>query len=181
MTSRFDKPFLHRFRQNSRHRDFFGVVLAILLLGGCGGESGDGIDPGIIEVPLAYIERPIPLDEDGNEIQPDLRDPRFFAAGGDVYYRTNSALDGETFNLTRAITLGRGDVKGLNGSYDGRRLIFSLRLEDPDPDDDVVPSWNIYEYDLDLRELRQVLRPDHFHGAGIDRIDLNQMAEQGKA
>ncbi|MCW9030449.1 MAG: hypothetical protein OQK58_03090, partial [Gammaproteobacteria bacterium] len=33
-------------------------------------------------------------------------------------------------------------------SYDGNKLLFSVRLEDPNPNDNITPSWNLYEYDI---------------------------------
>ncbi|MEM7564361.1 MAG: hypothetical protein AAF353_15125, partial [Pseudomonadota bacterium] len=136
------------------------VFLCLLAgsLHGCGsGSSGDGIDPGIIEIPIAFIKRPIPLDDMGDEVQADLREPRLFSAGGDVYLRTNSTVNATVTNITRSVTGGTGDVKGLNASFDGTKLIFSLRLFDPDPNDDVVPAWNIYEYDVPTGTLRSVI------------------------
>jgi hypothetical protein len=124
-----------------------------------GDSSGEGIDPGIIEVPLAFIKRPIPVDDMDNEVQADLRDPLLFSGGGDVYLRTNSTVNADLINVTRSVTGGVGDVKGLNASYDGSKLIFSLRLFDPEPDNDNIPppSWNIYEYDIGTGTLRSVI------------------------
>jgi hypothetical protein len=137
------------------------LCAAVITLSACdsGGSSGEGIDPGIVEVPLAFIKRPIPVDDMGNELQDDLRDPRLFSAGGDIYLRSNSAVSGKVRNLTRSVTGGMGDVKGLNASYDGSKLIFSLRLFDPAPDNNNIPPprWNIYEYDLDTNTLRSVI------------------------
>ena len=142
---------------------WLGVVTlcaAVVALGACdSGSSGEGIDPGIIEVPVAFIKRPIPVDDMGNEVQDDLREPRLFSGGGDVYLRSNSVVSGKVINITRSVTGGTGDVKGLNASYDGSKLIFSLRLFDPAPNNDAIPppSWNIYEYEIDTRVLRQVI------------------------
>jgi len=143
---------------------WLGVSLlcaVVMALGACdsGGSSGDGIDPGIIQVPVAFIKRPIPVDDMGNEVQADLRDPLLFSGGGDVYLRSNSTVHASVTNLTRSITAGMGDVKGLNASYDGSKLIFSLRLVDPAPNNNNIPppSWNIYEYDIDTGTLRSVI------------------------
>ncbi|MDH3763986.1 MAG: hypothetical protein OEU50_23655, partial [Gammaproteobacteria bacterium] len=131
------------------------LCAVVITLGACqpGDDSGDGIDPGIVEIPIAYIKRPIPLDDMGDEVNADVREPRLFSSGGDVYLRTT---DDET-NITRSVTNRFGDVKGLNASHDGSKLIFSLRLFDPDPDNPPFPSWNVYEYDLDTRDLRRVI------------------------
>jgi len=137
------------------------LCAAVAALSACdsGGSSGEGIDPGIVEVPLAYIKRPIPVDDMGDEVQDDLREPRLFMAGGDVYLRSNSTVNGKVTNLTSSVTGGMGDVKGLNASYDGSKLIFSLRLFDPAPNNNNIPppSWNIYEYDIGTGVLRSVI------------------------
>jgi len=129
------------------------------VLSACDSGSGEGIDPGIIEVPLAFIKRPIPVDDMGNEVQADLRDPLLFSGGGDVYLRSNSTVNADLINITRSVTGGVGDVKGLNASYDGSKLIFSLRLFDPEPNNDNIPppAWNIYEYDIGTGTLRSVI------------------------
>ena len=153
-----------------RWLEVIALSAGILVLGACdsGGSTGEGIDPGIIEVPVAYIKRPIPVDDMDNEVHEDLREPRLFSEGGDVYLRTNSAVNGSTTNVTLPVTGGRGDIKGLNASYDGSKLIFSLRLFDPDPNDDIVPSWNIYEYDIETGVLRQVIPSDLIAEMGDD-------------
>ena len=146
------------------------LCAAVIALSACdsGGTSGDGIDPGIIEVPLAFIKRPIAVDDAGDEIQADLREPRLFMAGGDVYLRSNSTVSGDVRNLTRSVTGGQGDVKGLNASFDGSKLIFSLRLFDPDVNDDIVPSWNIYQYDLTSSQLTRIIPFDVIAEEGDD-------------
>ncbi len=135
----------------------------LLILNACGGGSGsstEGADPGVLEVPIAFIKRPIPTDNQDQPVQIDFRDPRFFTEGGDVFLRDNSSVIGQETNITAAITEGMGDVKGLNVSFDGKRIIFSLRLFDPNPNDDDTPSWNIYEYDTELNLLRRIISSD---------------------
>jgi len=135
----------------------FFCLSAILLAACSPSGSGEGIDPGIVEIPIAFIKRPVPLDDMGNEVQPDVREPRLFMAGGDVYLRTSSTVDAIVENISRSVTGGTGDVKGLNASHDGTRLIFSLRLFDSDPNDNIVPSWNIFEYNLEDKSLRRII------------------------
>lgn len=141
-------------------------LLSLASIYGCSdsatGTKVTGADPGVLEAPIAYVRRPIPVDEDDEQIQSDLREPLFFSeAGGDVYIRSNSTVTGEEINisssLTRAVAGGRGDVKDLFPSFDGTRLLFSMRMYDPNPNDDETPTWNIYEYDLVLETLRRVI------------------------
>ncbi len=135
------------------------LTAAIVAIKGCG-SSGDGIDPGVPPIPLAYINRPIPRDDMGETVDTDLRDPLLFSAGGDVYLRETSATGSSEINITISETGGQGDVKGLNTNFEGNKLIFSLRLFDPDPNDDDVPSWNIFEYDVETANLRRIIADD---------------------
>ena len=144
----------------SMHGGLFALTLCAfaLILSGCqpGECTGDGIDPGVVEIPVAFIKRPIPRDDMGNEVQADVRDPLLFSSGGDIYLRDSDTGSGE-INLTQSVTGGIGDVKGLNASHDGSKIIFSLRLFDPDPNNPPFPSWNIYEYDLTTNQLRRII------------------------
>lgn len=135
------------------------LFLSLLTLSACDSpDSGfTSTDPGLIKSPIAYIKRPLPVDEDGDPIQNDITDPTFFAAGGDVYVRDNSsAITAET-NITYSITNGTGDVRDLRVSTDGTHFLFSLRLADDNPNDDEVPAWNIYEYSFEDKTLRPVI------------------------
>jgi hypothetical protein len=146
------------------------VFLVAALLSACdpGSATGDGIDPGVVEIPIAFIKRPIPRDDMDTDLQADLRDPLLFSAGGDVYLRSSTAASASETNITSSVTAGRGDIKGLNASFDGNKLIFSLRPFDPDPDDDILPGWDIYEYDIVGKHLRRVISDDAIASQGDD-------------
>jgi hypothetical protein len=148
-------------------KKLFAVCLTLLLvsqLSGCsGGTSGakaNGADPGVLEAPIAFVRRPIAVDDNDNELHSDVREPLFFVEGGDLYIRSNSTVTAEEINVTGAITGGQGDVKDLQPSFDGTRLLFSLRLFDPNPNDDETPTWNIYEYDLTTATTRRIISDD---------------------
>jgi hypothetical protein len=137
------------------------LILPLLVLTGCtdsgSSSSVTGADPGVLEAPIAFVKRPVPVDDNGDEIQSDLREPLFFAEGGDVYLRSNSTVTATETNITRLITAGQGDVKDLKPSFDGTRLLFTLRQFDPNPNDDDIPTWNIYEYNLQEKSLRCII------------------------
>jgi hypothetical protein len=122
-------------------------VLGVLV--GCDADKQDQV---VADFGIAYIKRPVPveIDDDTDEVSlvdPDVREAVVFNPGGDIYFRDRASPSASERNLTSCITGGTGDVKDLETSYDGTRLIFSLRLEDLTPDDDDIPKWNIYEYD----------------------------------
>jgi hypothetical protein len=131
--------------------------LSLLILG-CGGGSGtEGPDPGIEDYPIAYMKRPHPVDNQGDPAQEDIRDPLLFSTGGDLYLRSRSSTNAAEQNITGSITGGTGDVRDIDVSHDGTKIIFSLRLEDPDPNDDEIPPWNIWEYNLETGQLRSMM------------------------
>ena len=54
------------------HKGFLNsaIALATAVLAGCGGGGvgigdGQGPDPVVLDVPIAYIQRPVPLDDQG--------------------------------------------------------------------------------------------------------------------
>jgi hypothetical protein len=138
-------------------------VGASLILSGClsSGAGDDITEPavGIIDFPVAFIQKPYPRDNMGEIEQPDIRDPLQFSEGGDLFLMERATLGITPVNITSVITGGQGDVKDLDVSFDGKKFIFSLRLFDPNPNDDDTPTWDIYEYDVELQQLRMVMSP----------------------
>lgn len=138
------------------------VVLAWLVSGciGAGGEGGaTGPDPGVVDFPIAYVKRPYPVNNQGDLVQPDLSDPQQTSVGGDLYLRDYSSLSADEVNITGSITQRQGDVRDVDVSYDGSKIIFSLRLFDADPNNPPTPKWNIYEYDVETGTTSLVMTP----------------------
>ncbi len=133
-------------------------LVALLSLTACA--PGEGADPGVQDFSIAYVKRTIPVDNNGDPEQADVREPLLFSEGGDLFLRESSAVTSAETNLTLSVTNGVGDVKDVETSFDGKKILFSLRLQDPDPNDDTVPSWNIYEYDRDNQQLRRIITSD---------------------
>ncbi len=142
------------------------LVLIALWLQACGGgeagDAGEAVDPIIQDSGIAYVKRPIPMDaQTGELIDDDARDPQPYRAGGDLYYRTRALPSALETNITGSITGGVGDVKNVQVSYDGTKLLFALRLADIPEDqllpDQQQPSWNIWEYDISKESLRRII------------------------
>ena len=147
------------------------VPPAILLLSGCAPTSDEagGANPGVQEFPIAYVKRKIILDNMGNVEQPSITEPQASMPGGDLYIKSRSSLNAPEKNITQSITNGLGDVKDVNVSYDGKKLVFSLLEEDPTPNDDTDnPTWNIYIYDLELDQVERVIFSDIIADTGDD-------------
>ena len=132
---------------------------AFLLQMSCGGGESDSEASalGIEDVSVAYIKRPTPRDQNGDIINHDMRTPAAFTEGGDLYLQERASAAAKVKNITSGLTNGRGDVKHVSVSYDGTKLLFSVRLEDPNPNDNVIPSWNLYEYDITNDSLRALI------------------------
>jgi Hydrazine synthase alpha subunit middle domain len=161
--------------------------LSLGLLGACGGggggsgSSGGGDaqkpDPVVVDLPIAYIKRIIPVDEDGNPVYPNILDPEAFNPGAELWIKDRAAATAVEVNLTRNVfpadeetpTISNYDVKDLTTSYDGKKLLFSMRApEIEDADEDEQPTWNIWEYDLTTKVLRRVIQSDLFAEQGDD-------------
>ncbi len=142
------------------------ALLCSLLLLGCssaptghapGVAGGESLTPGITNFPLAYIKRPVP------KADIDVRDLITSTTGGDLYVRAQASAGGQESNVTTAITMGKGDVRDVDVSPDGTKLLFSLRLplntalQNTDPKQ---PNWHIYQYDADTKVVTQLTNDD---------------------
>lgn len=138
--------------------------ILISLITACGGGGGNGTNSVIVQFGIAYVKRPLPEND-----QSDAREALTFNAGGDLYYRNLASPSAAERNITSAFTGGMGDVKDVEVSYDGIKLLFAMHapeIEGADPEDQ--PTWNIWEYDITTDELTRVIASDITAEAGDD-------------
>ncbi len=136
------------------------LLAPLALLWGCssavsghapGLAGGQTLSPGELSFPLAYIKRPVPKTD------VDVRDQITSTAGGDLYIRDQASAGAPETNVTFPITKGKGDVRDLDVSPDGKKLVFSLRLPLlANVQADQQPTWNIYEYDATTKTVTQL-------------------------
>lgn len=147
------------------------VGLSIAVAGCGGGISGTGQnpDPVVADFPIAYVKRPLPLDNQGNPASSDTRRVLTFNQGGDLFIRDRASTTAAERNITKRVTAGKGDVKDVDVSFDGKRLLFALHAPLPkDTTSDPQPTWNIWEYDIENDQLHRVIASDITADAGDD-------------
>ena len=148
---------------------FYALMTVLVLFAGC--EKGDGVqlgtgqdpDPVIVDFPIAYIKEPLPVDDDGDFVQTDVRELITFNFGADVYFRDRASPSALDVNITGAVSQGLGAVRDLEMSYDGSTLLFAMRGPVDlglDIDDEDQPTWNIWEYTFETGVLRRVIASD---------------------
>ena len=118
---------------------FFLAVTFLAILSGCSSGSSDPVTVDG-DVPIAYVKRP--TSTLGNPT-----DAIMFTAGGDLYMREKSSPSAPEINITASETNGQGDVSDPEVSYDGKKLLFSMRRAGDS-------GWRIWEYDIGLKTLR---------------------------
>ena len=155
------------------------IGLLCLLLNACGGGSGTSSsgttgqkpDPVTVDLPIAYIKRPIPVDKDKKPVFPDLLDPTAFNGGAAIYIKDRATALATPVNITDA-AFEEGaiyDVKDLSVSADGKKLLFAMHapmLENVR--DDMQPKWHIWEYNLTTKVLRPIITSDIVAEQGHD-------------
>ena len=140
--------------------------------GGSGGTSSAGLDPLVEDFGIAYVRQPLPEidpDVDPNMDPDDVREPTNFNEGSDLIFRDLASPGANERNISFAVTGGLGDVKDVEASYDGYKLLFALRLPDIEgaaPEDQ--PTWNIWEYDIAADAMNRVITSDINAEAGQD-------------
>jgi hypothetical protein len=152
-----------------------GLAAVALAAAGCtssdgGGElapgGGQGPDPVVLDFPIAYVKRPAP---DAGLPSTDARRLLGFEPGADLWIRDRASPSAPERNVTLEITGGLGDVRDLEPSFDGRKLLFSMHeplIENADPEDQ--PTWNVWEYDVASGTLQRVIRSDLVAEEGDD-------------
>lgn len=164
-----------------------GFAIASILIASCGGGSGGGgsnsgqaPDPVVVDLPIAYIQRPIPVDENDNLVFPDVFKPDDFNPGGELFLKDRATAQAAVTNITRQAFIDNEFFDEANPNYDvkdvsvhpaGDRLVFAMRAPlDPgmDEDDERQPTWNIWEYRLKTKLLRRFITADFEAEKGHD-------------
>lgn len=135
----------------------------LMLLTACTGEGEsaagtDLSDPLVgFDIPIFYVKRSLP------ENDLSLEEPYAFNPGAELFYRSSASTSSAELNITERIhgAGGQYDVKDLDISPDGQRLLFAMHAPEADPDNPVL-FWDIWEYNIATDVLRPVLR-DNFH------------------
>ena len=146
---------MHRERSTGTGGIALVVTLAVLA-GGCGGGGEDASSAVVVEgnFPVVFARRAVTAV--GNPT-----DGARFEPGGDLLLLDLASPSAGLQNLTSAYTGGAGDVSDPEVSFDGQRLLFSMR----GPAD---PTWNVFEMELATRSLRRVIADDAAANAGDD-------------
>ena len=120
----------------------------VLSLAACGGGSKTESNTVTVQgdVPIAYAMRVNTIG-----LNPTNGAPT--APGGDLMIREKSSPSAPEHNITAQFTLGKGDASTPEVSWDGKKILFSMRC----PADNAVTiggvaactgHWNIWEYDM---------------------------------
>ncbi len=164
-------------------RSFFsgGLLLGVLLsLTACGSDSEQKSDPVVVENAVAFIKRPLQFgDENGELMGDDRRDPAMFRPGARLFLKNSASPGAVSRDITSAAFADasflndagqlRYDVRDLDVSYDGNRLVFAMRApEIENADEEDQPTWNIWEYDVTQGALRRLISSDTIAEAGQD-------------
>jgi len=130
----------------------FGLAaMAAALAAGCSGSGSEGTVTVAGDVPLAYAKRSTAMT-----INPTNGSPS--APGGDLIIREKSSPSATEHNITARFTrdaagVSNGDASDPEVSYDGKKLVFSMKCPASNPAIiEGVPActgrWNIWEYDM---------------------------------
>jgi len=143
------------------------LSMACVLFAAC--SSGDGVqigtgqdpDPVVIDFPIAYIKSPLPVDDNGDFQQQDIREQITFDFGAELYFRDRASPSADAINITERVSQGLAAIRDVEIDYDGSRLLFSMRVPfDPNVAEEDLPTWNIWQYTFETDELLRVITPD---------------------
>lgn len=142
--------------------------------GGIGLASGQDPDPATVDFPIFYIRHQIPEDQDNvTRVRPFVEDDDYSATLWKRDRASPGAPETEISARLRTDAFGgeaedRYDIKDLNVSPDGLKLVFAMRGPLDDFDEDEAPTWNIWEYNIDTDTLHRVITADIIAEDGQD-------------
>ncbi len=155
------------------------AVSLVTLLDACSGGGSFNIansqkaDPATNDYPIFYVKRTIPTMANINAGADDVRMLRVAFPSADLYMRASASPSAKETNITARITAaastttggttataGTWDVKDVDASIDGKRVVFAMRgpmtanqmQKNP-------PSWRIYQYVIATDTLAPVIDP----------------------
>lgn len=134
-------------------------TLLLALVSACGQNNDaphESQNPSLVggNFPLVYVKRaPTAI---GNPV-----DGVTFVAGGDLFLRDLASPSAADHNATEIYTQGAGDVSDPEASFDGRKVLFSMR----GPNDS---RWAIWEFDTTTRLLRRLITDPEIAALGDD-------------
>ena len=131
--------------------------------------SGQNQDPVTLDFPVFYVKRPVPTEEEQEDLVDDARQLRRFQIGADVFMRDRASVSSPEINITGGETEGLGDIRDLDVNFDGTKVVFAMRaqfIEGADEEDQ--PTWNIWEFDATTDTLRRIIASDTVEDEGHD-------------
>jgi len=155
------------------------VLSCVLALAACSSKGDPSIGAGqtanitTADFQIAYIKRVLPTDPvDVARLvaADDLRQKRNIRSKADVYIRDKASPSGVERNITARITGNNFyDVRDLDVSPDGTRLVFAMRGPlTATQQETAPPTWAIWEYVVASDTLRRIIPDDVTANAGQD-------------
>ena len=126
----------------------WATALLALALAACNGSGTSSSDTVTVngDVPLAYVKR-------ATSVGMNPTDGTNSAPGGDLMLREKSSASAVEHNLTARFTQGQGDASDPEVSYDGKKIVFSMKC--PTSNTSTIEGqpactgrWNVWEYDM---------------------------------
>ena len=147
-----------------------GALILGVFISACSGGgsvdlgSGQTPDPATVDFPIFYVKRSIPMDTD------DLRSLRDTTPSANLFKRDRASPGATETNITARVTADKPyDVKDVDVSFDGKKVIFAMRgplKKNQDPKK--APFWEVWEYDIPTDDLHRVIKSDVTAAAGND-------------
>ena len=149
-----------------------GLLAAFLatVLGACSSGASFNIansqsaDPSTNDYPIFYVKRTIPTTANITAGADDVRMMRVAFPSADLYMRASASPSAKETNITSSITTATPnttwDVKDVDASADGTRVVFAMRGPmTAKQQQKNAPSWRIYQYVLATGALAPVINP----------------------
>ncbi|MCB1646898.1 MAG: PD40 domain-containing protein [Pseudomonadales bacterium] len=124
-------------------------------------------DPVVVDQPIAYIERSLIINDITTLPTENLLAPAAFNPGARLLIKDRASPNAPVRQITSALFAEDVlyDVKDLDISPDGQKLVFALRAPDTE---DTPADWDLWLYDISADRLTPVMGSGLLASAGND-------------
>jgi hypothetical protein len=155
----------------SRPVAIFLAMFLVVALDACSGggsfniSNNQAADPATNDYPIFYVKRTIPTMANIQAGADDVRMLRVAFPSADLYMRASASPSATETNITTRVTSKTPnmtwDVKDVDTSADGKRVVFAMRGPmTAKQQQKNAPSWRIYQYVIATDTLSPVINPN---------------------
>ncbi|MCP4000129.1 MAG: hypothetical protein GY727_04380 [Gammaproteobacteria bacterium] len=119
--------------------------------------SSQSSEPVVVDCPLFYLKKRLPVDNTGELVQVDVHDLLSVQFSTYLYMHVQALVSAPDINLTGGHTQSLGDVPDISVNHDGAKVLFSMRYPVDSMVTEAGPLYGFWVYDYGNNMHRNIV------------------------